>query len=300
AMVRAAVDAYKTGDKTEARTLLERAIEIDSYNETAWLWLSAVVDSKEEQQTCLENVLVINPESDRARQGLKSLGIDPDAVLQAAYQEPEPEEDPYAVPSSSSSVAHATGQAEPEQYDQWVDGLGIGGEAGGTTDYGSAGDDLFGDDDLFADDDAGFDIDESVFEEPIYSANDTFNDDTLFEGDYASTGADTFVDDYDDDDFFDDGAGDFGTATSTYDSGGGLSFGMEGDEDVYDDEDDFEDLAPAEPDIDALFAQIPAGIEMQRVPGEKAPAPTIHYVIIGFLVLVNLGAVGFATLQFIG
>src|SRR5688572_6673232 len=84
AMVRAGVEAYRAGKKAEARTLLERAIELDGYNETAWLWLSAVVESPEEQQTCLENVLTINPNNDRAKQGLKSLGINPDAAKPAA------------------------------------------------------------------------------------------------------------------------------------------------------------------------------------------------------------------------
>ena len=81
AMVRAGVDAYKAGNKAEARTMLERAIDLDGYNETAWLWLSAVVETPEEQQTCLENVLVINPDNQRARQGLKSMGVDPESVL---------------------------------------------------------------------------------------------------------------------------------------------------------------------------------------------------------------------------
>jgi len=72
-MIRAGVEAYKKGNKDEARTLLERAIEIDDHNEMAWLWLSAVVSNKDEQRTCLENVLVINPSNERARQGLQSL-----------------------------------------------------------------------------------------------------------------------------------------------------------------------------------------------------------------------------------
>ena len=60
--------------------LARKAVELDPYSEMAWLWLSAVVESKEEQQTCLQNVLVVNPENERARQGLESLGVDPDSV----------------------------------------------------------------------------------------------------------------------------------------------------------------------------------------------------------------------------
>src|SRR5688572_6058618 len=115
AMVRAGAEAYKAGKKAEARTLLERAIELDGYNESAWLWLSAVVDSKEEQQTCLENVLTINPANERARQGLKSLGINPDSVAKpAASSAPafeagtfdfDSSEDVFASPSPAASPA---------------------------------------------------------------------------------------------------------------------------------------------------------------------------------------------------
>ncbi|MEO8607950.1 MAG: hypothetical protein ABI690_08720 [Chloroflexota bacterium] len=72
-MVREGISAYRAGRKDEARALLLRAVEIDQYNEQAWLWLSAVVESVEEQQTCLENVLTINPNNDRAKQGLTML-----------------------------------------------------------------------------------------------------------------------------------------------------------------------------------------------------------------------------------
>lgn len=74
ALVREGIRAYRAGNKAEARTFLEKAVELDQYNEEAWLWLSAVVDTKEEQRTCLENVLVINPNNARAKQGLLSLG----------------------------------------------------------------------------------------------------------------------------------------------------------------------------------------------------------------------------------
>jgi tetratricopeptide (TPR) repeat protein len=72
-MVREGISAYRAGRKDEARALLLRAVEIDQYNEQAWLWLSAVVESVDEQRTCLENVLTINPNNDRAKQGLNML-----------------------------------------------------------------------------------------------------------------------------------------------------------------------------------------------------------------------------------
>lgn len=73
AMIREGIKASREGKKDDARTLLLKAVELDEHNEQAWLWLSAVVDSPEDQQTCLENVLAINPNNEKARQGLRYL-----------------------------------------------------------------------------------------------------------------------------------------------------------------------------------------------------------------------------------
>ncbi len=310
AMVRAGVDAYKAGKKSEARTMLERAIDLDSYNETAWLWLSAVVDSKEEQQTCLENVLVINPDNSRARQGLKSLGVDPDQFL-AESEEPVEEDDPYAVPSSSASVEHSGGQATSDQYDNWVDGLGIGGDGATGT---NVNEDVFGSDDLFGDvdfsDDGGaFDIDDNIFAEDTYSGyEDASSADSI---DYIddSLYGDDFVDDaIFDDDVFDDGDdmfADIGTLEDFTDAVG----------DVIDDYDDSQFAsdpfappppAPAKQEKSAaptpaqLYSMIPNNIEMTRAPGVSESVSSVHRVIIGVLVLINLGALVFVGLQFVG
>ena len=48
-------------------------VDKNESHETAWLWLSAMVDTLEEQQICLENVLAINPANEQARKGLDSL-----------------------------------------------------------------------------------------------------------------------------------------------------------------------------------------------------------------------------------
>ncbi|MCA9881372.1 MAG: hypothetical protein KC708_00305 [Anaerolineae bacterium] len=155
-MIRAGVDAYRAGNKTEARVLLEKAIELDDYNEEAWLWLSAVVDTKEEQRTCLENVLVINPDNERARNGIAALG--------RAEPEPEPEpENPFSstdtelpfadfnfdadvdntfdisdnaatsqpqwddsIATSSASSTFQPKELSANEYDSWVDSLNLG------------------------------------------------------------------------------------------------------------------------------------------------------------------------------
>ncbi|MCQ3931998.1 MAG: hypothetical protein DPW16_16225 [Chloroflexi bacterium] len=72
-LVEKAIAAYKAKQKSQARELLMQAVDMDDKHEQAWLWLSAVVDSVEDQQVCLENVLTINPKNDRARKGLEEL-----------------------------------------------------------------------------------------------------------------------------------------------------------------------------------------------------------------------------------
>lgn len=75
ALLNQAIVALKTGDKTEARRLLGNALALDSENETAWLWLSGAVETREERIACLENVLSIDPDNEPARRGLARLGV---------------------------------------------------------------------------------------------------------------------------------------------------------------------------------------------------------------------------------
>lgn len=106
-MIRAGVEAYRAGNKIEARALLEKAIELDDYNEEAWLWLSAAVDTKEEQRTCLENVLVINPSNERAQKGLAALEpVVPDTP-------PEPES-PFSTTDTSQPFSDFDFSADPD------------------------------------------------------------------------------------------------------------------------------------------------------------------------------------------
>jgi tetratricopeptide (TPR) repeat protein len=132
AIVQAGIRAYKAGNKDEARALLLKATDIDQYNEDAWLWLSGLLDSPEEQRQCLENVLVINPANERARKGL-------DHLLGKAKPAPPP---PSAPPRASSVLSTSVEWAAPEEsvpttgraftsdpadvdYDAWVSDLNI-------------------------------------------------------------------------------------------------------------------------------------------------------------------------------
>ncbi len=100
-MVREGISAYRAGKKDEARALLMRAVEIDEHHEQAWLWLSAVVESTEEQVICLENVLAINPANERARQGLAMLR----AQKPAASAPPKADDDILASASFTADFS---------------------------------------------------------------------------------------------------------------------------------------------------------------------------------------------------
>lgn len=315
-MVRAGVDAYRAGNKTEARALLERAIEIDSYNETAWLWLSAVVDTQEEQQTCLENVLVINPDNSRARQGLKSLGINPESVL--ADTQDDYEEDVYAVPSSSASIERTVPETSPEEYDDWVGTLNLGADNTSAEDDAPVQEDNTVQEDLFSDvdfsaDGGAFSIDSTVFTEDAFTEEqeETTYDDISFDETAFDNGYDDFdnspVDSgYSDEDLF---AGD------TSDAGNGMFADVNtlenyndavGNSLDYDDSqfsgDEPEPTTPDEPDAisdEVLFSRIPAEIKATRAPGITEKVPQYHYIILGVLALVNVGALAFVGFQFV-
>ena len=62
--------AARAGDRLVAYRLFARAMEVDPSNEAAWLWRAATCDRSEEAIRCLEQVLLINPNNERARRGL--------------------------------------------------------------------------------------------------------------------------------------------------------------------------------------------------------------------------------------
>ncbi len=92
AMVREAKRAIRAGNKSEAQALLLKATELDQSNEQAWMWLSAVVETVEDQMICLENVLQINPSNADAKRGLD--------LLRKKAPPPPPAEKPPSKPNN--------------------------------------------------------------------------------------------------------------------------------------------------------------------------------------------------------
>jgi hypothetical protein len=62
--------AAKAGQLEQARFRLLDVVEQDPTNETAWYWLYQVFDRKDDQRICLENLIIINPQNQWAKQEL--------------------------------------------------------------------------------------------------------------------------------------------------------------------------------------------------------------------------------------
>lgn len=141
--VKQAMVAFKAGRKQEARETLMAVVNESESHETAWLYLSAMVDTLEEQQICLENVLAINPNNEKARKGLETL-----KQKQAAQPKTPPDSTPAAftspfpsfdAPSAPPSPAKPSGSAPigAEFAATSGDGLVDGSDWGTTFDQGT-------------------------------------------------------------------------------------------------------------------------------------------------------------------
>ena len=86
--LRQGIAAAQAGDAERASELLVKVVDVDEYNEQAWLWLSSVVESDTDREVCLENVLAINPDNKLAKSGL--VHIRTKKAQPPAPTEPEP------------------------------------------------------------------------------------------------------------------------------------------------------------------------------------------------------------------
>ncbi|MFQ5613678.1 MAG: tetratricopeptide repeat protein [Anaerolineae bacterium] len=103
-MLQQGIRAARAGRKAEARDLLGQVVEVDETQLKAWLWLSEVVDSLEERQICLENILTLDPGHKAARQGL--------AWIEAQKA---------ATPAASPPPAAPAPQAWQDEFDnEWL------------------------------------------------------------------------------------------------------------------------------------------------------------------------------------
>ncbi len=332
AMVREAIRAYRAGSRSEARALLEKAVEANQYNEQAWLWLSAVVETPDEQRTCLENVLVINPNNENARQGIAMLDSksgapaatspsapvaeddpfadldfasdsSPSASSGAAFTSPPPAVEPPTATSSASANYNPANEPSAEDYDAWMDSLDIGSEASPPASTAAS---PFGgslEDDFSFLDDAATSPPPAAQSYNNQDYEDTFDDlfgeeslapsSTSIDGPFSSTVLD------DDMDFLDDVEDEPVRAKASIMSPGreaassdDLLNSFETDLAGGDFITDYESGDFDEPDPAEYFRAIPKNIKSTRLPGTVERPAPILLVAMVALIIANLGALG--------
>lgn len=118
-----AIQAIRMGDREEGRRLLEEMLETDEGNEDVWLWLTTVVDSDEDREVCLENVLAINPNNAIAQRNINALkagNFNPADIARSAIVEDEGDEAPATGATFLDEFRRAGEEPEAEEDDQLV------------------------------------------------------------------------------------------------------------------------------------------------------------------------------------
>jgi hypothetical protein len=107
-LVRWGAQVVKQGRITLARRILRRAVTLDEWYESGWLWLSAAVED-EDRVSCLEKVLELNPRNEQARAGLE--------LLRRGTRPPTAEDAPTRRPSvvTSQTMRSAPPESVPRQ-----------------------------------------------------------------------------------------------------------------------------------------------------------------------------------------
>jgi hypothetical protein len=131
-LVRRGIQALKAGQNTQAQRILQHAVTLDSTSEQGWFWLSGAVDDRS-KIICLQKVLSINPNNERARAGLKSLREKQHArgtadVPAMEQQKRQPEPSHSQEPALASSVSIKVIETREERQiiaEQWCGFLSI-------------------------------------------------------------------------------------------------------------------------------------------------------------------------------
>jgi hypothetical protein len=123
------IAAAKAKQVGEALAFLRQVVEVDPYNQMAWLWLSEVVETDEQRVICLENVLALNPDNKAAQEGLALLkrrvaaeetlseGVERSAPLMTTASAPSSEPaDSLAVKPREPTAAPRSQPAERRSY----------------------------------------------------------------------------------------------------------------------------------------------------------------------------------------
>jgi hypothetical protein len=73
-LLREAIAAVKAGQRQYARELFLELVELDPVNETAWIWLSGLLETREDQIKALENSILISKGGPNLESRLQTVG----------------------------------------------------------------------------------------------------------------------------------------------------------------------------------------------------------------------------------
>ena len=113
------IEAARADDLERAREYFIRVIELDQYNEKAWLWLSSVAEREVDKLVCLENVLAINPDNTYASAQLQHLSrkladSDEESLLpRLAYERPVAKKKRAESPPPARRICPRCGYSNP-------------------------------------------------------------------------------------------------------------------------------------------------------------------------------------------
>ncbi|NDJ61817.1 MAG: hypothetical protein GYB67_11870 [Chloroflexi bacterium] len=314
AMVSQGIAAFQQGNRQEAQALLLKAVELDPYHEKAWLMLSGVLEDEDDQRTCLENVLSINPNNQRARDGLRYLdqkqggeaapAPEPAAPAPAAPS-PVPEPAPQPPPATESSVEWDLGDVAPDppitsgletssisaappqqdepDYDDWLQNLNLPNNANNAAALTEAAD-IFG----------GIPDDDDLPAPPPPAPTTTMSsDDSDFGGGPFSQEALGIEADLTDEPE----AAAAPRATT-------LPFGETRADTTVDDifavlDEAEEGVSAGADDEDDVFTLIPKNIRATRLPGTVERVPLLLRLLVFVLILANIGAAAFVLNQYL-
>lgn len=99
------ITAAKSGNKEEARQLLQQSIRLEPNNEAAWLWLASVARDAEERRFCLEKLLEINPHNETALKALGSLPADNSPIKRIGNETAKAQTSEFSAPVRQPSDA---------------------------------------------------------------------------------------------------------------------------------------------------------------------------------------------------
>jgi len=102
------VQAAKAGQLEQARFRLLDVVEQDQTNEAAWYWLYRVFNTNPDKRICLENLLIINPKNQWAKDELSQLGPPP-----AGAAHPRPRPRPQKPKPTARPAKHKAGDKTP-------------------------------------------------------------------------------------------------------------------------------------------------------------------------------------------